>query len=54
MLRFIVQYMLSQHRAIGLDTNCTVIMRAPLVRLPDCHVHATLPASKSTAVSSND
>ena len=32
--------MLSQNRAIGLQTDCMVIVPAPVVRLPDSHVYA--------------
>ena len=33
-------YMPSRHHAIGLQTNCVVVMPAPMVRLPDSHVYA--------------
>ena len=39
-------YMLPQHRAIGLQTDCMVvatIVPAPVVRLPDSHVYAPWP-----------
>ena len=36
-------YMLSQHRAIGLQIDCMVIVPAPVVRLPDSYVYALWP-----------
>ena len=33
----------SQHHAIGLQTDCMVLVPAPVVRLPDSHVHAYGP-----------
>jgi hypothetical protein len=36
-------YMLSQHRAVGLQTDCMVVVPAPVVRLPDSHVYALWP-----------
>ena len=30
----------SQHQAIGMQTDCMVIVPAPVVRLPDSHVYA--------------
>ena len=39
----VMLYMLSQNRAIGLQTDCMVIVPAPVVRLPDSHVYALWP-----------
>ena len=39
----VILYMLSQHRAIGLQTDCMVVVPAPVVRLPDSHVYALWP-----------
>ena len=33
----------SQHHAIGLQTDCMVVVPAPVVRLPDSHVYALWP-----------
>ena len=33
----------SQHYAIGLQSDCMVVVPAPLVRLPDSHVYAPWP-----------
>ena len=35
--------MLSQHRAVGLYTDCMVVVLAPKVRLLDFHVYALWP-----------
>ena len=35
--------MLQQHRAIGLQSDCMVVVPAPVVRLPDCYVYALWP-----------
>ena len=34
---------LSQHHAIALQTDCMVVVPAPVVRLPDSHVYALWP-----------
>ena len=36
-------YMLSQHCAIGLQTDCMVVLPAPVVRLLDSRVYALWP-----------
>ena len=33
----------SQHRAIRLQTDCMVVVPAPVVRLPDSHLYALWP-----------
>ena len=33
----------SQHHAIGLQTDCMVVVPAPVVRIPDSHVYAFWP-----------
>ena len=33
----------SQHHAIALQTDCMVLVLAPVVRLPDSHVYALWP-----------
>ena len=38
-----MQCMVPQHRAIGLQTDCMVIVLAPVVRLPDSHVYSLWP-----------
>ena len=39
----VMLYMLPQHHAIGLQTDCMVLVPAPVVRLPDSHVYALWP-----------
>ena len=39
----VILYMLPQHRAIGLQTDCMVLVPAPVWRLPDSHVCALWP-----------
>ncbi len=34
--------MIPQHCAIGLQTDCIVILLDPVVRLPDSHVYALM------------
>ena len=38
-----LQCTLSQHHAIGLQTDCMVTVLAPVVRLLDSHVYALWP-----------
>ena len=38
-----MMYMPSQHHAIGLQTDCMLVVPGPLVRLPDSHVYALWP-----------
>ena len=37
------QYTVSQHHAIGLQTDCMVIVLAPVVRLLDSHMYSLWP-----------
>ena len=39
----LLQCKLSQHHAIGLQTDCMVTVLAPVVRLLDSHVYALWP-----------
>ena len=39
----VMLYMLSQHCAIGLQTDCMVVVPAPMVKLPKSHVYALCP-----------
>ena len=39
----LLQCKLSQHHAIGLQTDCMVVVPAPVVRLPDSYVYALWP-----------
>ena len=39
----VMHYMLSQHCAIGLQTDCMVVLPAPVVRLLDSRVYALWP-----------
>ena len=39
----LVLCMPSQHCAIGLQTDCMVVVPAPVMRLPDSHVYAVWP-----------
>ena len=43
MLCVVMQYMLSQYCAIGMQTDCMVIVPAPVVRLLDSHMYALWP-----------
>ena len=36
-------YVLHQHCAIGMQTDCMMVVPAPVVRLPDSHVYAPWP-----------
>ena len=43
MLCAVMHYMLSQHCAIGLQTDCMVVLPAPVLRLLDSRVYALWP-----------
>ena len=38
-----LQRMPAQHHAMGLQTDCMVVVLAPMVRLPDSYVYALRP-----------
>ena len=42
-LECVLDCMLQKHRAIGLQTDCMMVVPAPVVRLPDSHVYALWP-----------